>query len=105
MRIGLLQHRIGIATRILTVDAFGQQVETWNEAVTVWAQVKEIQTDESQAYEVTQQKKRINITIRFKSGVTALDRITYAGNTFNVLSVINIDGKNTTMEIIAERLA
>lgn len=100
-----MRHRVGIATRILTVDAFGQQVETWNEPTTVWAQVQEIQADEAQAYEVTQQKKKINITIRYKSGVTALDRITYAGNTFNILSVINIDGKNITMEIIAERMA
>lgn len=100
-----MRHRVGIATRILTVDAFGQQVETWNEPTTIWAQVQEIQADEAQAYEVTQQKKKINITIRYKSGVTALDRITYAGNTFNILSVINIDGKNITMEIIAERLA
>ena len=100
-----MRHRVGIATRILTVDTFGQQIETWNAAETVWAEVEEIASDEAQAYEVAVQKKKINVTIRYKSGVSALDRITYAANTFNILSVYNIDGRNMTMEIVAERIA
>lgn len=104
MRAGTMRHRVGISTRTLTVDTFGQQIESFSEPTSVWAEVEEIPSDEAQAYEVTVQKKKINVTIRYKSGVSALDRITYSTNTFNILSVYNIDGSNITLEIVAERI-
>lgn len=104
MRAGKMRHRITLTTRTLAVDAFGQQIETWASPVTVWAEVMQLPVGEQQAYEVTEQKSRINIFMRYLAGVSTSSRVAYAGLDYNIVSVINLEGRNATIEMSAERI-
>lgn len=104
MRIGLMRHRVGIASRSLEVDNFGQQIETWGAAVEVWGRVEELEAEESQENEVTQQRAKIRVTIRYRDALTTLDRLEINGEQFSIVSIIKPKERERLLEIVAERL-
>lgn len=108
MKGGLLRHRLIFAAQVLTVDDFGQQTETYNteNQVTVWGSVSEVATNEKQDNEGTAALKQLKITTRYSSQLAPFNtaaRVTYRGSNYNILSVVNVDGCNQTLEFVVEK--
>lgn len=109
MKGGQLRHRLIFAAQVLTVDDFGQQTETFNteDQVTVWGSVTEIATDEKQNDEGTGAQKKLLIRARYSSEIAVFNtssRVTYNFSNYNILSVVNVDGCNQTLEFIVEKI-
>ena len=102
MKAGALRHRIEILSPTIQVDTFGQDIETFETDGEWWAKISEEERDEIQANEGTTGKRRIKVLMRVGTPVLRRSQIIFNNQTFNVLSVIDPDGRNTSMEAVAE---
>lgn len=92
MRAGKLDRRITIQRATTTgTDGFGHPVMTWEDHVTVWAEVLSVSDGERwRAAEVAAHVTH-RFRIRWGAGVTAEDRVVYDGRTFEISGVKEID--------------
>lgn len=98
MRISRLQQRITVQRRSSTLDAYGQEINSWTNIATVWAEVKPISGREklrSNAMVVEAQLTH-EVTVRYSAlftPPTSADawRILYGSRTFNIEASMNID--------------
>ena len=107
MKVGKMCHRVSIRNPSTTVDAFGQSNEAFTTVATRWAKVAEIPLGEQQAYDGTENRQRIAVTIRALGSklVTVRSALIYNNTTYNVVSVVDPDGLNEVLEIVAEVLS
>jgi SPP1 family predicted phage head-tail adaptor len=104
MRIGLMRHRIGVSASTLTIDSYGQSVQAWGTAITVWAKVEEIEAAESTQAEGMNTKRVLKVLCRYNAVFTSGSRVAYDGSFFNITSIINVDGLNIEMRFTAEAI-
>ena len=106
MRIGGMMHRVAIRNPTTTVDAFGQSNESFATVATRWAMVAEIPFGEQQAYDGTENRRRIAVTIRALGSklITVRSVLLYDSESFNVKSVVDPDGSGKVLEVVAEVL-
>ena len=104
MRAGRLRHRVTITTPTQTQDEYGQQVETFANGETVWAEVVQQAMPEQQEQDGTVRRRQITVTVRQPRAITARSRVTFGGADHNVLSVIDPDGDGYLWQIVAERI-
>jgi SPP1 family predicted phage head-tail adaptor len=103
MRGGKLDRRIALQQATTTYDALNNPVKTWTTLATVWASKMDLSdTERVQAAEVG-----ADMTTRFQirhsntvSVINPKDRLTYAGNTYQIVAVKEI-GRNEGYEITA----
>ncbi len=105
MNAGKLDRRITFQSHIKTTDAYGEQVESWSDTLTVWAFVEQDFTnstdEETQADKIT----AIGVTafsIRYRSGITEQMRINFEGTIYNILAIAEIP-RRVGIKIRAER--
>lgn len=103
MKAGTLRHRVTITQPTTTIDAYGQEVESYGDAVTVWADVKEQALTEAQVEDGTATIQAISVIVRRPVTLTARSRVQYDGRTFDVKSIIDPDGVGAAYEVRAER--
>ena len=80
----ILQRRVG------TRDAYGEVVEAWVTAATIYARHRTFQAREGELGPTTVSRVVEMFTIRRRSGVDAAMRISWRGRTFDVNSVTEI---------------
>jgi SPP1 family predicted phage head-tail adaptor len=90
---GSMDRRITIQGVSLADDGYGGQVETWSTVAEVWAQFLPGGGNEkfasAQVYAETQARFRI----RWRSGLSPKNRITFDGKTWDVLAVDEVGRK------------
>jgi SPP1 family predicted phage head-tail adaptor len=103
MRGGKLDRRIVLQQATTTYDALNNPVKTWATLATVWAS----KTDLSDTERVQAAEVGADMTTRFQirhsntvSVINPKDRLTYAGNTYQIVAVKEI-GRNEGYEITA----
>lgn len=103
MDAGQHDRRITIETRSVTRGDYGDEVDSWAELQTVWAQV--IQNTGSEDTESRRVHEDVNYTfrIRFRSDVTEEERIKYKGETYDIKSVKEL-GRRERLEIVGQRI-
>ena len=100
MRLGPLNKRIDIQARSATVDAFGQESETWATVATVWASVEPLSGRELLAAQQVQGETTHRIRMRYQSGVTTSSRLLFNLRPFDVRSVINKNEAGAFLELL-----
>lgn len=102
MRTGKLRHRVVVERSTTEIDPdYGTEVTTWNTLATVPASVEPISGREFIALSAAQSEVTTRIRMRYLAMTTA-DRITHAGITYNVLSIINKDSRNVELELMCK---
>ena len=100
MDIGQLNRRVTLQSRSATLDAYGQEVNSWVDIATVWANVKPVGGREKAAMATIDAVLTHRVTIRYRAEYmppTKVDawRIIYpikAGNRiFNITAAQDID--------------
>lgn len=91
MNIGKLDRRITIQAKTTTRDASeGGTVDTWADVVTVWAEKLDVGGSKGFRGGALRPETDTVFTIRHRSDVTALHRITYQGAIYGIVSVAEI---------------
>ena len=100
MRLGPLRQRVNIQARSATVDAFGQESETWATVATVWASVEPLSGRELLAAQQVQGETTHRIRMRYQAGVTTSSRLLFNLRPFDVRSVINKNESGAFLELL-----
>jgi SPP1 family predicted phage head-tail adaptor len=100
MRIGAMDRRVTFQRKTVTTDSFGEEIETWANFVTVWAQVRAIRGMEYFTASQTVANVDTRFTIRHRNDVTPLERITYKEKVYDIKAVVPL-GRNEALEIYA----
>jgi SPP1 family predicted phage head-tail adaptor len=99
-----MRHRIGIYTRAMTKDTYGQEVETFTQTTTRWASVEVTSGAKEEGYEGQQKKESIEITMRPFKTISVLGRVAFNGSTYQITSVIDVNGLGVEYKVTAERI-
>jgi SPP1 family predicted phage head-tail adaptor len=101
VRSGRLDRRLTLQRRTLIENDYGEPVETWTDLATVWAEKIPVRGAERYAAMQTVAEVEERFKIRYRKGLTPLDRVVCAGTTYDVKGVLEI-GRREGWEILAK---
>lgn len=87
MRAGRLRNRLVIERATMVQQSNGELTPSWATLATVWGEVKDLRGTElidGQQAEATMSTK---ITMRYRTGIDARDRVTWNGHVYEVVAV------------------
>lgn len=104
MRAGRLDRLITIQRKTSAVDSFGEPIETWATLVTVWSEMIPVRGQER--YAAMQEIAEIDTVfkVRFRTGITPLDRISYDSRIYDITHVLEI-GRREGLELMTKARA
>jgi SPP1 family predicted phage head-tail adaptor len=102
IEIGNFDRQITIETLSLnSVDAIGAPVETWSKVVQCWSKVVPMSGTEALRLDRQVSTETSRFFIRYRTGITVKDRISYAGKYWDILNIREL-GRREQLEITAE---
>ena len=105
MRAGRLKHRITLQRYNVTKDEYGQDVESWVDIATIWADFLPKRSKEFYAEQQVNAELTAVISIRYRSDFGERDRVIYVGRTYEVIGQpINIEMRNRELQISVREL-
>ena len=93
MEPGRLDRRITLLSRSSAVDAWNQTSKSYSTLATVWAHVADPGAREREEAEQTVTVRTKIFTIRHRSDVSTLNRITYDSDTYEITAIAEIGRK------------
>lgn len=100
---GRLDRRVALLRRTTAQNAYGEQVPTWTEFATVWAEKLDVIGREYFAAQQTQAGATTRWRMRYRSDLTELDRLSHGGVLYDIRNVAEI-GRRDGIEIIADKV-
>lgn len=98
MRISKLQQRISVQRRSSTLDAYGQEINSWTTIGTVWAEVKPLSGKEKMRSNamVVESQLTHQVTVRYSElFLPSIEadawRILFGTRIFNITASMNVD--------------
>ena len=86
---GKLRHKVMLQSFTTTVDmSTGDRIEAWADVGAIWAAVEPLSGREYIAAAATQSQVTARITIRYRAGVTAAQRIAHGVKVYNIEAVL-----------------
>lgn len=101
---GKLNRQITLERRSMAQDATGSPIETWNTLATVWAEKVDMRGSERYTAAQTVAQLDTKFRIRYRHGLTPIDRITYDGRVYDVGGILEI-GRAEGLEFHAKARA
>ena len=89
MIAGRLDQRVTIERLTYVEDPMGGGIETWAPLATVWAAVEPLNGREFFAASTTLSETTTRIRIRYRAGLTVVDRINHGGTLYDIQAIIN----------------
>jgi SPP1 family predicted phage head-tail adaptor len=86
MQAGQLRHRIAIQTNTPSQDSYGQPVESWATAATVWAAVEMLGGRERMTAQQMESEASVRFRIR-RRDVNAQQRVSWDGRIFDIEAI------------------
>ena len=99
MRAGLMRKRITLQRRSTAEDGLRQQLLTWSDVATVFAQVEQLSGRELMTANAEYAENTARITIRFRTDVVEKMRIWYGAVVYDITSVSDIDGTKRELQL------
>lgn len=96
---GQLDQRVTLQSKSVTRGSNGEEVVTWAEVATVWAQVQQLRGKEFFAGAQMQQEVDVRVRLRYRSGVTRDQRLQWNGAPLDIVTVIVL-GRNEALELM-----
>ena len=105
LRAGRLRERITIQSVTLSKDQYHEQSESWSDVCTVSASVVPRATSEVIVSDRPEVQQLLDITIRYRQGVTVKNRIKHTQDGtvryYDILSLTNEGLRNRVLSIVA----
>ncbi len=102
MQTGRLRERVTIQTEDVTRDASGQELKTWPDVATVWAQVLPGASAERFLASAGQRVAEVTHTvrIRYRAGITPKMRLVWETRILEIISIVDPDGRTRTSVLL-----
>lgn len=101
MRSGKLRHRVTIKEKSVSQNAFGEEVITWTDVVTLWARISPLRGREYIEARQVQADVTTKIVTRHYPGIGPSMRVVHNGRTFEIVAPpINPDERDIQMELL-----
>ncbi|ABR74602.1 head-tail adaptor protein [Actinobacillus succinogenes] len=104
MNIGKLRHRITLQKQINTVNDYGAAVTTWKNVATVWADVRPLSGREYFAAQQVQSEVTTQIWLRHLPGIVPTMRVKFSERTLEILSVLNTQERNISLQLMCKEV-
>ncbi|MCU6205153.1 phage head closure protein [Enterobacter cloacae] len=89
MQAGKLRHQVTIQEPVMVQNPeTGAVNKSWRDVATVWAEVSPLSAREFIAAQASQGEITTRITIRFRPGITRMNRILFRGGIYNIEGVL-----------------
>ena len=93
MRAGKLDQRVTIQTNTPTADAKGQEIESWADTKTVWAEAITGGGKEFYAAQKLHAETKVVFRVRYDSSIVVTQRIVWLDRYFHILSIEHVNGQ------------
>jgi len=103
MRAGELTRRVTIQNKTV-VNTDGSPVVTWIDEATVWSKIHYLTGQETYRANEIQAEANVEITIRYRNGMTAKKRLICGNHIYNIKSVIE-DDKRVWITMLCKEFA
>lgn len=97
---GRLSQRVTLQQRTAGVDALGQELTTWSDVATLWAEVQPLRGREYFAAGQLQSAVDVRVRIRWRAGVVPTMRVVWRGEPMEIVSVIEPDAAKVSLELM-----
>ena len=84
MRAGDMDRRVTLQRFTTTQDEYGEEIQTWTDLATVFAEVRQQGGQEYLAAATTLAERRVVFFLRWFPGLTVEDRVSYDGLLHNI---------------------
>ena len=105
MRAGELRARVTLQALTTTVDVGPGKTVAWVTLVAVWAQVTPLNSRELIQAQAMGSSVSYTLRIRYRTDVTAANRVLWAGKTLQVHSVVRVDGRTAYLDLLCGEIA
>src|SRR3546814_1174641 len=105
MRTGDMDRRVTLQRFTTTQDEYGEEIQTWTDLATVFAEVRQQGGKEYLVAATTLAERRVVFFLRWFPGLTVEDRVSYDGLLHNIKEVREIgrrDGVERSEEETSE---
>lgn len=99
IRAGSLRHRVTLQTPVITQDAFGGQVKSWQNVTDLWAMVESLSGSELIAARQIFAEALYKVTIRYYPSITDKHRIVYNGMNMDITNVSDVETRHIMIEL------
>lgn len=96
MRTGRLDRRVTLQRKSVELDEYGEEIATWSDLATVFAEARQQGGREYLAAAQLQAETRVVFYVHHFPGLTPLDRVLYAGKLHNIEEVREIGRREGT---------
>jgi len=97
-----LRHHIVIETPTEASDSYGGFTTTWAEYTNAWVSMKPYKNWENRVSMQNETRTLHKISMRYFAGITPKMRVKFGSRYFNIVSIINREEANITLDIIGE---
>lgn len=104
MNAGKMDRQITLQRKYVTENESGEQIETWTDIATVWAQKIDMRGSERFTASQTVAQVDTKFKIWYRRGLTPIDRVLYEGKLYDVGGVLEI-GRAVGLELHAKARA
>lgn len=103
MKAGTLDRRVTLQTRVLTRDAQGEEVVTYTDLATVWAQKLDLIGREYFAAQQVNAEVTTRWRLRWRSDIGVLHQLVYGAVAYDILQASEI-GRREGIELLTKAL-
>lgn len=103
MRAGELRHRVDFQQKVVSQNALGAEVVTWQSQKRLWAKVWDVKADQS---DVSDQQKNVvdtKIRVRYREDLSSTMRVVYQGNIYEILGFSNPSGEREYLDCVCRK--
>lgn len=101
--IGKLRERIVIEFASTNTDVEGQPIRSWSTLATVWARAEFLSGRELETLQKIDARTAVRFTIRYRTDVTALMRVTWRSSTWNIHTILPFEDRHYTRLITSKK--
>jgi SPP1 family predicted phage head-tail adaptor len=104
MKTTNLRNRITLQQKLINKDPEGLPIETWQDIATIWAAVEPLRGREYFQAATMQSQNMTRFTTRYRKGITSIMRILYDNRSYDIQSVIDVEGRHQQLELMAKEV-
>lgn len=97
---GRLAHRITIQSFGVTRNSIGEEVRTWSDVATVWAEIRPLSARELINAKAAMAQVTTRITIRYRAGLLPSMRMLHGATVYQMTEIINPGMRNEILECL-----
>lgn len=97
---GRLAHRVTIQNFTISRNSIGEEVKSWTDVATVWAEIRPLSARELINAKAAMAQVTKRITIRYRAGLLPSMRILHNGTVYQITEIIDANLAHVSLEFL-----